>query len=284
MLQKKILFDMFNFDNKEMETVMRKYFSVLLISVFFITACSTPQQGGPSAERGLTGAFQGLMHLILSPIQIAAGLLEGVAALPYYAGTALADINQGLIKAQAQVTLDDTYESAYGKRISQVDPSGDTGEVFRRMKHASEYFQKVLQRHGVTDSSSYILTSIDTAKKDGYTLFAVVYRPAKSITVIDKYDGKTIRNFTSDDRLYYEPFQSDAKGNSLDVIVDWAGIPNTQYETQKQQAVLLTLAANAVASEKKRTDYWSAEKSWIGGQYEEIMKTQSQKVEKAIGI
>lgn len=263
---------------------MRKYLSALLISVFFITACSTPQQGGPSVGRGLSSAMLGMVHLILSPIQIASGLLEGVAAVPYYAGTALADINQGLIKAQAKVTLDDTYESAYGKRISQIDASGDTGEVFRRMKHASEYFQKVLQRYGVKDPSNYILTSIDTANKDGYTLFAVVYRPAKSIAVIDKYDGKTIRNYTSNDRLYYEPFQSDAKGNALDVIVDWAGIPTSQYNTQKQQAILLTLAANAVASEKMRTDYWANEKSWIDGQYEEILKAQSQKVEKAMGI
>ena len=263
---------------------MRKYFSVLLVSVCLITACGTPQQGGPNAGRGFGGAMQGLLHLILSPIQIAAGLLEGVAALPYYAGTALGEINQGMIKAQAKITLDDTYEGAYGKRINQVNPSGDTGEVFRRMKHASEYFQKVLTHHGVTNPSNYILTSIDTANKNGFTLFAVVYRPAKSITVIDKYDGKTIRTFTSEDRLYFEPFQSDAKGNSLDVIVDWAGIPADQYSIQKQQAVLLTLAANAVASEKMRTDYWTAEKRWIGGEYETIMKAQNQKVEKAMGI
>jgi hypothetical protein len=165
-----------------------------------------------------------------------------------------------------------------------VDPTGDTGEVFRRMKHASEYFQKVLQHQGIKDSSSYILTSIDTANKDGFTLFAVVYRPAKSITVIDKYDGKTIRNFTSDDRLYYEPFHSDAKGNALDVIVDWAGIPINQSNTQKQQAILMTLAANAVASDKRRVDYWGAEKRWIDGQYEDVIKAQSQKVEKAMGI
>jgi len=263
---------------------MRKYFGVLLIGAFLITACATPQQGGPSAGRGFSSAMLGVAHLILSPVQIASGLLEGVAAVPYYAGTALADINQGLIKAQAQITLDDTYEGAYGKRISQVDPSGDTGEVFRRMKHASEFFQKVLQHQGVKDSSSYILTSIDTANKDGFTLFAVVYRPAKSITVVDKYDGKTIRNLTSDDRLYYEPFQSDAKGNTLDSIVDWAGIPRNQADTQKQQAILLTLAANAVASDKRRSDYWAAEKRWIGGGYEEILKAQSQKTEKAMGI
>lgn len=263
---------------------MRKYFSVLMISMFLMTGCSTPQQGGPNASRGFGSAMLGVFHLILAPFQIAAGLLEGVAAVPYYAGTALGDINQGLINAQAKVTLDDTYESAYGKRINQVNPSGDTGEVFRRMKHASKYFQKVLEQHGIKNSSNYILTSIDTANDHGYTLFAVVYRPLGSITVVDKYDGKSIRNFTSDDRLFYEPFQADAKGNSLDVIIDWAGIPTNQYNTQKQQAILLTLAANAAVSEKTKNSYWDAEKSWISGQFEDIMQKQNQKTEKAMNL
>jgi hypothetical protein len=66
--------------------------------------------------------------------------------------------------------------------------------------------------------------------------------------------------------------------------VDWAGIPTDQSASQKQQAVLLTLAANAVASEKRRADYWVAEKHWIDGQFSEIMKTQNQKVEQAMKI
>jgi hypothetical protein len=263
---------------------MRKIFIVILAGLFFISACSSPRQSGPNAGHGFSSVLKGLKQLILSPVQIAAGLLEGVASLPYYAGTTLADINKGLVSANAKVTLDDTYESAYGKRINQVDPSGDTGEVFRRMKHASEYFQKVLQRYGVADPSNYFLASIDTANKKGYTLFAVVYRPTKSITVIDKYDGKTVRNFTSSDRLFYEPFQTDIRGNPLDTIIDYAGMPLDQYGTQKQQAILLTLAANAVASDKKRSDYWEAEKRWIAGQFEEILKSQSQKVEKSMGI
>jgi len=136
----------------------------------------------------------------------------------------------------------------------------------------------------VKDASSYILTSIDTATDKGYTLFAVVYRPASSITVIDKYDGKTIRRFTRDDRLFYEPFQTDAKGNALDVIVDWAGIPGEQSRTQKQQAILLTLAANAVVEGRTRTDYWAQEQSWIEGAYIKIVEEQNQRVEKSMGI
>lgn len=264
---------------------MRKYLCILLASVFLLGACGAPPQPGrPNAGHGFSSAMQGLARLVLSPLQIAAGILEGVAALPYYAGTALGEINQGMINAQAKITLDDTYEGAYGKRINQVNPSGDTGEVFRRMKHATEFLQKVLSRQGVPNASNYILTSIDTANKNGYTLFAVVYRPKKNITVIDKYDGKTIRNFTSDDRLFYEPFRTDINGKTLDTIVDLAGMPTDQYTSQKQQAILLTLAANAIASEKIRTDYWTIEKRWIDGEFDTIMREQTQKVEKAMTI
>jgi hypothetical protein len=255
------------------------------IAVLLVASCTAPpQRGGPDAERGFLGMFKGIGHLVLAPFQIAAGLLEGVAALPYYAGTSLVAINEGLAKAQAKVTLDDTYESAYGKRLNQVGPEGDTGEVFRRMSHASQYFQKILKRYGVRDPEHYILTSIDTANRQGATLFAVVYRPTAAITVVDKYDGKTIRRFTSEDRLFYEPFRTDAQGGTLDTIIDWGGLPTDQYQSQKQQAVLLTLAANAVAEGRKRSDYWEAEGRWISGAFQEVMKTQDDKVRGALKI
>ena len=63
----------------------RKTWITMLLITFFVTACAAPQSGGPDAEHGLISAFKGLGHLILSPFQIAAGLAEGVAALPYYA-------------------------------------------------------------------------------------------------------------------------------------------------------------------------------------------------------
>lgn len=263
---------------------MLKYCAALLLSVALFAGCAGPQTGGPDAEHGFISAFRGIGHLILSPFQIAAGLAEGVAALPYYASTSLAAINDGLAKAQAKVTLDDTYESAYGKRINQISADGDTGEVFRRMKHATEYFQKVLVKYGIRDADRYILTSIDTANKQGFTLFAVVYRPAKSVTVVDKYDGRTLQKFTAEDRLFYEPFESDANGKPLDVIIDWAGVPADYYKTQKQQALLLTLAANAVAEGRRRSDYWLAEKKWIAGDTQEVMQKQDEKVRKSLQL
>ena len=263
---------------------MKKTLIASGLSVCLLTACAHNQANGPNPGHGIGGLFRGVAHLILSPIQIAAGLLEGVASLPYYASTGLHAINQGMVEAQASVTLDDTYEAAYGKRIKDVDSDGDTNERFRRMKHATTYLQKILKQHGVADYQNYILTSIDTANKKGATLFAVVYRKQTSINVFDKYDNKTVRNFDRNDRLFYEPFQKDIHGNSIDVIVDWAGVPTDSYQTQKLQAVLLTLAANAIAENKRRHDYWKAEERWIDGEYMDILEAQNAKTSRSMRI
>ncbi len=246
---------------------------VLICAAVFAAACAGPPQAGQTAgePRGLQRVGTGLVNLVLSPLQIAVGLLEGISAVPYYLAMGLKEINDGLIAANAQVTLDDTYEYAYGKRIAAVPEDGDTGETFRRMKHATEYFQKILARYGVKDPQHYILTSIDTANNMGFTLFAVVYRPYDTIAVIDKYDGKTPRTFQREDRLYYEPFEKNAQGELLDAVVDWAGMEREFILTQKAQAIMLTLAANQVVAGKKSPDYWDVEKRWIAGEYRSIV-------------
>lgn len=263
---------------------MRKLMIVTGLSACLISACAHNQASGPNAGHGLNGFFRGIAHLVLSPIQIAAGLLEGVASLPYYASTGLHAINQGMVDAQAKITLDDTYDAAYGKRIHEVRPDGYTNEKFRRMKHATTYLQKILKQYGVIDYQHYFLTSIDTANREGATLFAVIYRPANSITVVDKYDHKTIRNFNIEDRLFYEPYRSDINGKSLDRIVDWAGVPAESYDSQKMQAVLLTLAANAIADGKKRVGYWDVETRWIEGEYLKILEKQKLKLNQSMTI
>lgn len=256
---------------------MRRRSWFVAVCFLLLASCAPPAQqrdgaGGAGPGSGFGMAALGLVNLILSPVQIAAGLLEGIASVPYLISQNVQTINQGMINANAKVTLDDTYESAYGKRISAVPETGETGEVFRRMKHATEYFQKVLARYGVKDPGKYILTSIDTANSMGYTLFAVVYRPYDSITVIDKYDGKTVRTFTKDDRLFYEPFEQDVQGRRLDTVIDWTGMARDVIETQKAQAVLLTIAANSVVNGKKSPEYWDAEKRWIAGEYRPIVE------------
>lgn len=247
---------------------MKKKFWVICLCFVFVIACATTDK---KEDPGPGGISSGIIQLNLPPRQIAAGLSEGIASVPHYLSASLQDINRGLIDADAKVTLGDTYEAAYGKSINSVPESGDTREAFRRMKLASEYFQKILSRRGIPHANNYILTSIDTANSQGYTLFAVVYRPKDKIKVIDKYDGHTVQTFESNDRLYYEPFKKDITGGELDVIIDWSGLPHDLMVTQKGQALMLTLAANSVINKKRSPDYWAIEKRWIEGDFEAIV-------------
>ena len=262
---------------------MKRKLIILFFCLLFV-ACAAGNEGSQKPKTGFGRAMLGIAQLVLSPLQIAAGLLEGIASIPYYLNTDVQTINKGMIDANAKITLDDTYESAYGKRISAVPESGDTGEVFQRMKHASEYFQKVLQRYGVADSGKYILTSIDTANSKGYTLFAVIYRSAETINVFDKYDGKTRRTYERSDRMYYEPLEKDITGKPLDRVIDWAALPRDLIKTQKAQALLITMAANSVVNEKKSPDYWDVEKRWIAGEYEEITEEKMNAVKNKMKI
>ncbi|MBF0396912.1 MAG: hypothetical protein HQK78_09080 [Desulfobacterales bacterium] len=222
--------------------------------------------------------------LVLSSTQIALGLLQGISSIPYYLSTSLYNINKGLIDANAKLTLDDTYESAYGKRISEVPESGDTGEVFRRMKHATKYFQKILKKYGEPNYDKYILTSIDTFTDKGYTLFAVIYRPMQVIKVIDKYDARTVREFSSEDRLFYEPFEKDMNNKPIDMIIDWAGLEKKYMSTQKGQAILMTMAANSVLNGKKSPEYWDIEREWIAGKFLDIVNEKMDNVRKKMGL
>ncbi len=250
---------------------MSKYFWMIFLCFVFVAGCATSDK---KIDTSLGGTSTGLMQFNLPPRKIAAGLSQGIASVPYYLSPSLQDINRGLIRADAKVTLGDTYEAAYGKRIESVPQSGDTGDAFRRMKLASEYFQKILSRRGIQHANNYILTSIDTANSQGYTLFAIVYRPKGKIKVMDKYDGHTVQTFESNDRLYFEPFKKDITGDDLDIIIDWAGLPYDLMVTQKGQALMLTMAANSVINEKRSPDYWAIEKRWIEGDFEAIVKQQ----------
>jgi len=103
------------------------------------------------------------------------------------------------------------------------------------MKHAFEYFQKVLKNYGVHDADRCILTSSDTASSEGFTPFAVVHRPSDSIRVADKYDGKTVRDFSKSDRLFYKPFEEDVDSRPLDRIIDWAGLRREYTKTKRRR-------------------------------------------------
>jgi len=253
----------------------------LLILLFYCTLlsdCAMPQRKIPSIEHRFSTNEEPL-----SSIQIAAGLLEGIASLPYYLSTHIKTINQGLVDAQADITLNNTYESIYGKHLSEVFFHEEIGIVFSTMKQATQLFQRVLKQYGISNSAYYILTGIDESR-DQYTLLTVIYRPIKIITVIDKQNGNTVRSFSSNDKRFYKPYQRDIRGNALDIIIDWAALSKESIQTQKAQAILITLAANSVLNDKKTPKYWNIEKLWLAGGARNIIKKRNEDIKKRMGI
>jgi hypothetical protein len=257
----------------------RKAIPFLMAAI--MAGCAAPQQGGPSPEHGFNTFGQGIGHLILSPFMIAAGLLEGISTLPYFVSTDLHELNRAMVEANAQVDLERTYAYAYAEEIGNVPGSGETGRVFRRLSEATEHFQRVLEGYGVEDYDRYILTGVRTADRQGYTLYAVAYRPQSVVTV---REGGVTRTLEPRDFDYYKPILRDASGRPMDVIIDWAGVPRTAIRTQKGQAILMTIAANSVLINRRSDDYWAVERRWVGGEFQEIVAERKRYLDQRMGV
>ncbi len=246
----------------------RKLLTLAVASAVWLTGCAAPgNPRGPSPEHGLQTFGEGVAHMMLSPFMIVAGLVEGIAALPYFLGEGVHEINRGMREANASVSLDETYRYAYDKPLAQVPDDGDTGRVFRDMDEATAHFQKVLRGYGVEEYRNYLLTAIRNADREGYTLYAVVYRPSATVRVADKFNPGRVVTLGPDDRAYYRPYAEGADGRPLDRVIDWAGVPRTSIRTQKGQAILMTLAANSVLLNRRSDEYWGAERRWTGGAF-----------------
>jgi hypothetical protein len=239
---------------------------MIVLSAFLVTGCAAHRTDQPGPAEGLG---QALGYLVMSPVLIVAGLFEGIASAPYLVEADLHDMNREMEKADAKVTLDETYRYAYGRRLDSVPKSGSTGTVFRHMSDATEHFQDVLRGYGVANHDRYVLTAVRSADRAGYTLYAVVYRPSGRIRVRDPNGG--VRTLSPADRAYYRPHERDAEGRPIDVVLDWAGVPRTTIGTQKGQAILMTLAANSVLINRRSDGYWDTERRWIAGDYERIV-------------
>lgn len=246
-----------------------------------LAGCAPPRAGGPSPEHGFNTFGEGVGYLALSPLMIVSGLLEGIASLPYFVAADVHEMNRAMVEGGARVDLDRTYAYAYSERMENVPASGETGKVFRHLSGATEHFQRVLRGYGVEDYGHYVLTGVRTADREGYTLYAVIYRPAESIQV---HDGRIVRQLGRGDREYYRPYERDANGRPLDVIIDWAGVPRTSIRTQKGQAILMTLAANSVLINRRSDEYWQAERRWIAGEYEAIVAERRRYLDKRMGV
>ena len=58
-----------------------------LASAFVLSSCAAPGNPGyQAAERGMQAVGTGLANLFLAPVMIVAGVLQGLAFLPYTAG------------------------------------------------------------------------------------------------------------------------------------------------------------------------------------------------------
>jgi len=226
----------------------------------------------------------GLGQLILSPLMVVAGLLEGIAALPVFLGSGVHELNRELVAANARITLDDVYRGAYDTPLKDVADNGDTGTVFREMRSATVHFQSMLHRQGVDDADHYLLTAVRTADRNGYTLYAVIRRPPGSIKVQSRNGSTVMRALSPVDLDYYRPYARDTQGRALDEVVDWAGLPRTAIATQKGQAILLNLAANAVLNRKRRNEYWRMEQRWVAGDYRVIAETRQNALRARMGI
>ncbi len=256
---------------------MRKLIMIVL-STFLVTGCVAHRGGEPGPARGLGLA---LGYMVASPLMIVAGLFEGIATAPYLIDADLHDMNREMKKANTNVTLDQTYQYAYGRRLDTVPKSGSTGRVFRHMSEATGHFQNVLRGYGVADYDRYLLTAVRTADQVGFTLYGVVYRPARHIRILDQ--NSRVRTVSPRDRSYYKPYERDASGQPLDVVIDWAGVPRTTIKTQKGQAILMTLAANSVLINRRSDSYWDIEKRWIEGDYKRIVAERKAQLDRRMG-
>lgn len=255
-----------------------------------LSACGPPHSSavsgdaaGPSPEHGFEAFGTGLGYLILSPLIIAAGLIEGIVSLPYFLAQDIHSLNQGMVDSGADVDVARTYQYAYKQDLKSLDSDGNTGQVFRHLNEATRHFQRVLMGYGVDDYNSYVLTAVRTADRDGYTLYAVVRRPVGPINVQEPSSGRQVRLHPGLDD-YYRPYQRGALGRPLDVVIDWAGVPRTSIRTQKGQAILMTIAANSVLVNRRSDDYWLAETRWIAGSHRAIVAEREGYLRQRMGL
>ncbi len=247
-----------------------------------LAACAGPRGQGPSPKHGFDTMGVGIGNLILSPLQIAAGLLEGLATLPYFVAMDLHALNRSMVQSHSAVDVGRTYHYAHGRPLASINADTATNQAARHMSVATHQFQQVLRGYGVADYEHYILTAVRSADRDGYTLYAVVNRPSAVIRVPHRSAGGELR-LSAEGREYYRPYEHDALGNPLDVIVDWAGIPRSSIRTRKGQAILMTIAANSVLTNRRSDDYWATEKRWRSGQFRHIVAERKAYLDKRMG-
>jgi len=69
---------------------MMRIVSVVVVCVSLCVSCTTVTPDGRKVMTGFGRTVSGIVELALSPFQVAAGLMEGISAMPYYLSTSFA--------------------------------------------------------------------------------------------------------------------------------------------------------------------------------------------------
>ena len=265
-----------------MRTIVRRTLGVLLVGALLGTGCAGPN-GGPHPAQTVG---RGLLNLILSPLMIVGGIIQGLAFLPYTIGTGLAELNRGLIQAQA-VPLDDSYKATFNVAINDPRVDQKSGEIrgqdglYGRYRpqaiiEANRAFQRLLVSQGMPEDKArhYILAgNYNYAWSRGVILLAVTYRHsgAQPIRVASKETG-IVTTFRPDQRTWHEPYDRDVNGQAIDEVIDWTAMEYKLLRQDKIVATMMVIAAEAVKSGKRATDYWEAERRWKAGETTQLLQ------------
>lgn len=265
-----------------MRTIVVRTLSVLLVGALLATGCAV----GPNGQLAAETFGRGLLNLVLSPFMIAAGILQGLAFLPYTLGTGLAELNRGLLQAQA-VPLNDSYKATFGVSIDDQRVDQKSGEIRgqeglygryrpQAIMEANRAFQRLLVSQGMPEekAQNYVLAgNYSYAWSRGLILLVVTYRHsgAQPIRVASKETG-IVTTFRPDQRTWHEPYERDVNGQAIDEVIDWTAMEYKLLRQDKIVATLMVIAAEAVKSGKRSTDYWEAERRWKAGETTQLIR------------
>jgi hypothetical protein len=207
---------------------------IILLSISIISGCTESVKPNNTIKQ--SNPVDKLENFVPTKLQIASGLLEGIAALPYLLNTPITTINKALIEAQAEINLNKTYQTVYGKALTEVPPvSGNTGIQYKGIKQTNEFIKKLLNQD----------YSFKTLETDQYILISLI--------------------------------------NNSKEVIDWAALPKKYLQTQKAQAILITLAANSILIEKTMPEYKEIETRWLKAA-REIVEQRFEEVNRRMGV
>jgi hypothetical protein len=265
--------------------------SLGLVGALLLGGCAAPG-GAPDGRLAAETFGRGVLNLLLAPVMIVAGIVQGLAFLPYTLGMGLSELNRSLIQAQA-VSLDDSYKATFG--VALADPRVDqkTGEVagetvgFGRyrpeaMMEATRAFQRLLVSQGMDEERArhYVLGGVYThTRSRGHILLSVAYRHTamQPFRVVSKHTGiaTTLR---PESMGWREPYPRDVDGAVVDEVIDWTGLEYSLLRQDKVVATLMALAVESVKSGKRSPDYWAIERRWIAGESTAIIRESAGRV------